>query len=161
MRVTMVLFLFAFATTSAMLAVLLLLLLVIIRRLLLVSPLLIRKVRVTALSFNSGQLVGVMQLAFAMSRVSIVLRQNCVAGIGKLEVVQVISRSDNGDNKVPFWGQGSKKNHGLYLIRYNHLSGGEALKRCTHFVDLRARMTVGIDAKAKGFFEVLVDVGVP
>src|SRR5712671_958086 len=124
MRVTMVLFLFAFATTSATLAVLLLLLLIIIRRLLLVSPLLIRKVRVTALSFNSRQLVGMMRLAFATSRVSIVLRQNRVAGIGKLEVIQVISRSDDGDDKVPFWGQGSKKNHGLYLIRCHRRVGG-------------------------------------
>src|SRR5712671_3874531 len=123
MRVTMVLFLFAFATTSATLAVLLLLL-IIIRRLLLVSPLLIRKVRVTALSFNSRQLVGVMRLAFATSRVSIVLRQNRVAGIGELEVIQVISRSDDGDDKVPFWGQGSKKNHGLYLIRCHRRVGG-------------------------------------
>ena len=72
MRVTMILLLFAFATTFSMLVVLLLLS-IILRQLLLVTLLLIREVRVTALVFDGRELVGMVLLAFATDGVSIKL----------------------------------------------------------------------------------------
>ena len=152
----MILLLFAFATAFSMLVVLLLLS-VILRQLLLVTLLLIREVRVTALAFDSRELIGMVLLAFALDEVSIILQQNHVMGIGKLKVIQVIVSCDNRDNKIPFLGQGSKKDHSLHLRWDNHFGSREAQESCTHLVDLGTRMAIGVNANAKSFFKVLID----
>ena len=120
----MILFLFAFAIAFSTLAVLLLS--VILRRLLLVTLLLIREVRVTALALDGRELIGMVLLAFSTDGVSIILQQNCIVGIEKLKVIQVIVSSDNGDDEILFLGQGSKEDHGLHLRRNNHFGSREA-----------------------------------
>ena len=65
-------------------------------------------------------------------------------GIRKLEVIQVIICCDNGDNEIPFLGQGSEEDHGLHLRQDNHTSSREALEGCTHLIDLGTRMTIGL-----------------
>ena len=158
MQVTMILFLFAFATMFSTLAVLLLLS-VILRQLLLVTLLLVREVRVTTLALDGRELIGMVLLAFASDGVSIILQQNRIAGIGKLKVIQVIVSCDNRDDKIPFLGQGSKEDHGLHLRWDDHTSSREVLEGCTHLIDLGTRMTIRVNANAKDFFEVLIDAG--
>ena len=158
MQVTVILLLFAFATAFSMLTVLLLLS-IILRQLLLVTLLLIREVRVTVLVLDSREFIGMVLLAFATDGVSIILQQNCITGIRKLEVIQVIVSSDNGDDEIPFLGQGSEEDHGLHLRWDNHTGSREALESCTHLIDLGTRVTIRINANAKGFFEVLIDAG--
>ena len=127
----MILLLFAFATAFSMLAVLLLLS-IILRQLLLVTLLLIREVRVTMLAFDSRKLIGMVLLAFALDRVSIVLQQNHVTGIRRLKVIQVIVSCDNRDDEIPFLGQDSKEDHGLHLRQDNHLGIEIQLARTAH-----------------------------
>ena len=152
----MILLLFAFATTFSILAVLLLLS-IILRRLLLVTLLLIREVRVTALALDGRELIGRVLLAFATDGVSIILRQNHITGIRKLKVIQVIVSCDNGDDEIPFLGQGSKEDHSLHLRWDNYTSSREVLESCTHLINLGTRMTIRVNVNAKGFFEVLIN----
>ena len=111
------------------------------------------------LALDGRELIGIVLLTFASDGVSIILQQNHIASIGKLEVIQVIVSCDNRNDEIPFLGQGSEKDHGLHLRWDNHTGSREALESCTHLINLGTRMTIRVNTNAKGFFEVLIDAG--